>query len=79
MTPAYLTDAQANLSRLVESGAEAEIVVGREGKPAARFLAVATPNTAGRRLGLLEGQFSSLSQKEFGADNVQIAYGFAPA
>ncbi|HLW89784.1 MAG TPA: type II toxin-antitoxin system prevent-host-death family antitoxin [Roseiarcus sp.] len=71
-----LNEAQASLSRLValvESGEEAEIVITRSGKPVARLLPAPARGKAGRRLGLLEGQFPSTTQEEFDADNTRIA------
>jgi len=53
-----LPDAKSNLSRLVdaaESGAEAEIIIARNGKPAAKLAAVGPPRQ-GRRLGAAKGK-----------------------
>jgi prevent-host-death family protein len=55
-----MLEAKTNLSRLVEaveSGAETEIVIARNGRPAARLVAVRRPNT-GRRLGVAKGAFT---------------------
>jgi prevent-host-death family protein len=52
-------EAKSNLSRLVEaiaSGAEAEIVIARNGRPVARLVPVAT-TPAGQRLGVARGVF----------------------
>jgi prevent-host-death family protein len=52
-------DAKSNLSRLidaVESGRETEIIIARNGKPAAR-LAPLAPQPEGRRLGVARGLF----------------------
>lgn len=71
-----MLDAKSNLSRLVEqveSGAESEIIIARNGKPAARLVPILTPTKTGKRLGLLEGKFPSTSQEEFDADNELIA------
>jgi prevent-host-death family protein len=58
--PTYdLLEANANLSRLidaVESGRETEIVITRDGKPAARLMPL-SPNRAQRRLGIAQGKF----------------------
>ena len=43
---------------LVESGAEAEIVIARNGKPAAKLVPM-TYRLAGKRIGLAEGQFQA--------------------
>jgi prevent-host-death family protein len=76
MTIVNMLDAKSNLSRLVErveSGAEAEIVIARNGKPAARLVPIAAPARAAKRLGLLKGKFPTISQEEFDADNARIA------
>jgi prevent-host-death family protein len=69
-------EAKSNLSRLidqVESGAAAEIIIARNGKPAARLVPLAPAVQAEKRLGLLQGRYRSNSQAEFDADNEKIA------
>jgi prevent-host-death family protein len=76
MTVVNMLEAKSNLSRLVdrvESGAEAEIIIARNGKPAAKLVPISPPAKTGKRLGLLEGKFPSTSQEEFDADNELIA------
>ncbi|MBV9990449.1 MAG: type II toxin-antitoxin system prevent-host-death family antitoxin [Alphaproteobacteria bacterium] len=54
-----ILEAKSNLSRLVdavESGAEAEIVIARNGRPAAKLVAVRSLRR-GRRLGVAKGKF----------------------
>ena len=54
-----MLDAKSNLSRLidaVESGRESEIIIARNGKPAARLVPLAA-RPEGRRLGVAEGLF----------------------
>lgn len=51
--------AKSSLSRLVyaiESGAESEVVIARDGRPAARLVPLANP-LAGKRLGVARGRF----------------------
>lgn len=52
--------AKSNLSRLVEaveSGAEAEIIIARNGRPAARLVPIrAAP--VGKRIGVAKGRFT---------------------
>jgi prevent-host-death family protein len=59
MTVFNMLEAKSNLSRLVESvetGSEAEIVIARNGRPAARLVAIkSTP--AGKRIGVAKGKF----------------------
>jgi len=52
-------EAKSSLSRLVEaveSGEESEIIIARNGKPAARIVPLKT-KTAGQRLGVAAGKF----------------------
>jgi prevent-host-death family protein len=59
MNAINMLDAKSSLSRLVEaveSGAEAEIVIARNGRPAARLVALA-PSRAGKRIGVAKGKF----------------------
>lgn len=68
--------AKSNLSRLVkavEDGAEAEIIIARNGKPAARIVPIAPKKDTSRRLGRLDGHYPAMSQDEFDADNEEIA------
>jgi prevent-host-death family protein len=70
-----MLEAKTHLSRLVEeveSGATSEIVIARNGKPAARLVPVAAAGV-GKRLGLLEGRYPSSSQAEFDAANEAVA------
>jgi prevent-host-death family protein len=55
-----MLDAKTRLSRLVESvetGAEAEIIIARNGRPAARLTPIARGG-AGRRIGVAKGKFT---------------------
>jgi antitoxin (DNA-binding transcriptional repressor) of toxin-antitoxin stability system len=54
-----MLEAKSSLSRLVEaveSGAAAEIVIARNGRPAARLVAIQAAKT-GRRIGVAKGKF----------------------
>jgi prevent-host-death family protein len=71
-----LREAKSNLSRLVdlvESGAEAEIIIARNGKPAARLLPIASSGKRKRRLGHLVGHYPATSQEELDSSNGFIA------
>jgi prevent-host-death family protein len=71
-----MLEAKTNLSRLVEqveNGSESEIIIARNGKPAARLVPIGPAASAGKRLGLVEGQFPSTSQEEFDEANEAIA------
>jgi prevent-host-death family protein len=67
-------EVKTHLSRFVralERGVETEIIITRNGKPAARLVPIeAAPKN--RRLGLLSGQFPMMTQEEFDADNEEI-------
>ena len=59
MSTYNVLEAKTHLSRLiddVESGREVEILLARNGKPAARIVPLASPLKP-RRLGLAEGKF----------------------
>jgi prevent-host-death family protein len=54
-----MLQAKSNLSRLVEAvetGAETEIVIARNGRPAAKLVAIKAPK-AGKRIGVAKGKF----------------------
>jgi len=54
-----MLEAKSNLSRLVEaveSGAEKEIIIARNGRPAARLVPVQQP-AAGKRIGVAKGKY----------------------
>ncbi|MBS0638596.1 MAG: type II toxin-antitoxin system prevent-host-death family antitoxin [Acetobacteraceae bacterium] len=53
-------DAKTRLSRLVEAveaGAEAEIIIARNGRPAARLVPIERAST-GQRIGVAKGKFT---------------------
>ncbi len=59
MTTVNMLDAKSNLSRLVqavESGETREVVIARNGVPAARLVPIA-PSPAGPRIGVARGRF----------------------
>ncbi len=68
--PTYnVLEAKSNLSRLieaVESGRESEIVIARNGKPAARLVPI-MQRPIGKRLGIAKGLFKS--PDDIDADN----------
>lgn len=56
-----MLEAKTHLSRLVEaieSGAESEVVIARNGRPVARLTGLQTPPRA-RRLGVARGRFTA--------------------
>ena len=62
MKSVNMPNAKNQLSRLVEavgSGAEPEIILARNGKPAARIVPLAPPRDVSRRIGVAEGRFKA--------------------
>ena len=54
-----MLEAKSNLSRLVEAvetGVETEIVIARNGRPAARLVPI-RPSAGGKRIGVAKGKF----------------------
>jgi prevent-host-death family protein len=73
MTIVNMLEAKNNLSKLVEaveSGREAEIIIARNGKPAARIAPLQTKRP-GVRLGLAKGKFEV--PEDIDRDNDEIA------
>jgi len=71
-----MLEAKTNLSRLVEqleSGVESEIIIARNGRPAARLVPLGAPSGAGKRLGLVEGQYPTSSQEELDEMDDELA------
>jgi prevent-host-death family protein len=67
-------EAKTNLSRLiaaVESGAEREIIIARNGRPAAKLTAVDAPTRRQIKFGVARGKFKL--PDDFDADNDYIA------
>ena len=71
--------AKTTLSRLVEaieSGAESEIVIARNGRPVARLVAM-RPASTGKRIGVAKGKF--ILPDDIDTDNATIEALFAGA
>ncbi|HEY4192266.1 MAG TPA: type II toxin-antitoxin system prevent-host-death family antitoxin [Mesorhizobium sp.] len=71
-----MLDAKTSLSRLVEaveSGAESEIIIARNGKPAARLVPVQTVKKTGRKLGMFEGEYPPFTLEEWNSTDAEIA------
>lgn len=76
MSTVDMRDAKTHLSKLVgdvESGAVDEVVIARNGKPAAKLVPIDKAKGAGKRLGLLKGRFPAMSLDDFNADDEAIA------
>ncbi len=75
MSTVNMLQAKTNLSKLVEaveSGAEEEIIIARNGKPAARLVPIAAKPQGKRKLGMFKGMYPSMSLEEFNADDEDI-------
>jgi len=60
LTTINMLEAKSNLSRLVEAvetGRESEIIIARNGRPAARLVPIDT-RAAGTRIGVARGKFA---------------------
>ena len=74
MNQINIHEAKTNLSRLiaaVESGAEREIIIARNGRPAAKLTAVDTPARRQIKFGVARGKFNL--PDDFDADNDYLA------
>lgn len=70
-----MLDAKTNLSKLgdaVESGAERDVIIARNGKPAAKRVAVGTRIDTSKRIGLFEGKYPSMSPEDVNASSEEI-------
>lgn len=77
MPTVNMLEAKSNLSRLVEaveSGVETEIIIARNGRPAARLVAIKR-QSPGKRIGVAEGEFTV--PEDIDGDNAAIADLFA--
>ena len=73
MPTVNMLEAKSSLSRLVEaveSGAVSEIIIARNGKPAAKLVAIAT-GSRGKRLGAARGKFKV--PKSIDSHNEEVA------
>ncbi len=79
MTTYNVLEAKNNLSRLidaVESGRESEIIIARNGKPAARLVPIAEEG-AGPRLGIAKGLFEVPDDIDGANDEIARMFGVA--
>ena len=71
-----MLEAKSNLSRLVEAvenGSEAEIIIARNGRPAARLVAI-KPARSGNRIGVAKGQFVVPDDIDFDATSIAAMF-----
>ena len=77
MATVNMLEAKTSLSRLVEaveSGAEKEIIIARNGKPAAKLVPLdAVPKKKLRRLGQAAGKYPPLDFEAFQALDAEVA------
>ncbi|MDB5526705.1 MAG: prevent-host-death protein [Rhizobium sp.] len=70
-----MLDAKTNLSKLVdavESGNENEIVIARNGRPAAKLVPITAASADRQPLGFLNGKFPPMSLEDFNSSNDEI-------
>jgi prevent-host-death family protein len=75
MTTVNMLEAKTSLSKLVEaveSGVENEIIIARNGKPAAKLVPLATEPRKKRQLGLLAGKYPPMDFEAFQAMDAEI-------
>lgn len=75
MPTVNMLEAKTSLSKLVEaveSGAESEIVIARNGQPAAKLVPLDAAPKKKRRLGLLEGKYPPMDFEGFQAMDAEI-------
>jgi prevent-host-death family protein len=74
-----MLEAKTNLSKLVdavESGSESEVIIARNGKPAARLVSVSTETEPRKPLGFMDGKFPPISLEDLNASNEEIERAF---
>jgi prevent-host-death family protein len=74
-----MLDAKTSLSELVEaveSGDEREIIIARNGRPAARLVAINEAPKAVQPLGFLDGKFPPMTLDDLNASNREIERAF---
>lgn len=75
MKSVNMLEAKTQLSKLVdriERGEDREIVIARNGRPAARLVPIEA-STPGKRIGLLKGKFKAPSLEQLDACNAEVA------
>ncbi len=75
MSVVNMLEAKTQLSKLVEkveSGAETEIIIARNGKPAAKLVAIDALPARRRQLGFLAGKYPPMDFEGFQAMDAEI-------
>ena len=75
MSTVNMLDAKTQLSKLVsavESGEEKEIIIARNGKPAAKLVPLTAEPAKKRQLGLAAGKYPPLDYEEFQALDAEV-------
>jgi prevent-host-death family protein len=71
-----MLEAKSHLSRLVEAveqGNESEIIIARNGVPAAKLVPIGH-STAGQRIGVAEGKFTVADDFDDDNDNIAVLF-----
>ena len=75
-----MLEAKSNLSRLVEmveTGAQAEVIIARNGRPAARLVPVRV--ATGQRIGVAKGKFIVPDVMDEHEEEILAMFGGSPA
>ncbi len=75
MSVVDIRDARARLTELVgrlERGSEVEIIITRDGRPAARLVPLSPEPATSKRLGLLQGRYPAMSLDDFNATDAIV-------
>lgn len=75
MTMVNMLEAKTSLSKLVEaveSGSETEIIIARNGKPAAKLVPLTEEPKKKRQLGLAAGKYPPLDYEAFQALDAEV-------
>jgi prevent-host-death family protein len=79
MAQVNMLDAKTHLSRLVDSierGEVTEVIIARNGKPAARLVPIETKPDVSKRLGIAQGLYPPMSLEEFNEGDKEIERAF---
>lgn len=80
MATVNMHEAKSSLSRLVEaveSGSESEIIIARNGKPAAKLVPITANRKGGVILGIAAGKYPPMSLEDFNSADDEIWRGLS--
>lgn len=80
MATVNMHEAKSSLSRLVEAvenGTESEIIIARNGKPAAKLVPITSSRKGGVILGIARGKYPPMSLADFNSTDDEIWSGLS--